>query len=111
MDQAILEQLQRLRARYHQLTDEMGDPTVAADFERMNQLAKERSDLTTLVGLLDGYEAAEAAAAGARALLNEDDAEMRELAESELSAAEERIETLASRIRRELLPRDPRDAR
>jgi peptide chain release factor 1 len=111
MDDAILEQLRRLRGRYDEITTEMGAPDVAADFERMNLLAKERSDLATVVGLLDEYEAAEHAADGARALLNENDADMRELAEAELGDAEAKIASLADTIRRQLLPKDPRDSR
>ncbi len=111
MDDAILEQLHRIRERYRDLTDEMGRPEVASDFERMNQLAKERSDLGSIVDLVNQYEVAESAAGQARALLNEEDPEMRELAESEVAAAESKLEDLTARLRRELLPKDPRDAR
>ena len=111
MDDAILEQLQRLRDRYNELTDEMGTPEVAADFERANLLAKERSDLSNIVALLDEYEAAQRAADGARAMLAENDVEMQQLAESELAESEEKLATLAATIRRELLPKDPRDER
>jgi peptide chain release factor 1 len=111
MEDAILEQLRRIRDRYNDLTHEMGTPEVASDFERANQLAKERSDLGALVELLDAYEAARAAADGARALLSEEDPEMRSLAEVELADAEERLAALTSKIRRELLPKDPRDSR
>lgn len=111
MEDAILEQLQRLRGRYDELTAEMGKPEIASDFERANHLAKERSDLATLVNLLDEYEATASAAADARALLNEDDQELRTMAETELSEAESRIAELSDRIRRELLPKDPRDSR
>jgi peptide chain release factor 1 len=111
MDDAIREQLERVRERFRDLTDEMGKQDVASDFERMNQLAKERSDLGNIVALLDGYEAAESSAAQAKALLGEDDAEMRELAEAEAAEAEAKISELTNRIRRELLPKDPRDSR
>ena len=39
MDEAILAQLQRITQRYDELTDEMGRPDVATDYERTNQLA------------------------------------------------------------------------
>lgn len=111
MEQAILEQLQRLRERYNELTNEMGQPEVASDFERANQLAKERADLQTLVEFVNQYEAAQATADSARALLTEDDAEMRSMAEAELADAEAKIADVSANIRRELLPKDPRDSR
>lgn len=111
MDEAILTQLRRIRERYRDLTNEMGSPEVAADFERMNHLAKERADLSDIVELLNAYEAAETAAADARELLDGDDDEMAALAEPELAAAEEQLGALSDRLRRALLPKDPRDAR
>ncbi len=111
MDEAILTQLRRIRERYRELTDEMGRPEVAADFEQMNRLAKERADLAGIVELLDAYEAAESAGNDARQMLAEDDEEMRTLAQSELAAAESQVEVLTAKIRRALLPKDPRDER
>lgn len=111
MDDAILSQLRRLRERFDELTAEMGRPEVAADFERLNTLAKERADLSDVVDLLSRYEQADAAAGSARALLAEDDEEMRALAQSELEEAEGRLQDLESSLRRALLPKDPRDAR
>jgi peptide chain release factor 1 len=111
MDEAILSQLQRIRQRYDELTNEMGEPDVAADFGRLNVLARERAEIAAIVALTQEYEAATATAGQARALLAEDDGEMRQLAESELAEAQAKIEDLERRVRRELLPRDPRDSR
>lgn len=111
MDEAILTRLRRIRERYDELTAEMGRPGVAADFEQLNQLARERADIQPIVTLLDEFEDATAAAEDARALLGEEDQEMRALAEAEMAAAETRLALLDSQIMRALLPRDPRDAR
>ncbi len=111
MDDAILAQLRRIRERYNELTEEMGRPGVAANFEQLNQLAKERADIQSIVTLLDEFEAATAAVEDARALLAEEDEEMRALAEAEIVTAETRLTHLDARIMRELLPKDPRDSR
>ena len=111
MDESILTQLRRVRQRYDELTAEMGTPDVAASYERLNELARERSELSTKVELLSRYEEAQQAADGARALLNEDDPEMRELASVELAEAESRLSDLDDQIMRELVPKDPRDSR
>ncbi|MES4792413.1 MAG: peptide chain release factor 1, partial [Chloroflexota bacterium] len=78
----------------------MGRPEVAADFEQVSRLAKERSEIEPLVEVFRQYRAARSMAEDARALLTESDPEMKALAQAELGEAEERMEEL-----------DPRDSR
>ncbi len=111
VEEAILSELSRIRDRFEELTMEMGQPDIASDYERMNTLAKERSEMSTLVDLYSAFEVATATAASARAMLEEDDAEMRELAQAELAESEERIQEISAQVLRELLPKDPRDSR
>ena len=111
MDDAILSQLSRIRDRSDQLTAEMGQPDVAMDYERINVLAKERAEMSTLVDMYTAYMVASDLAASARTMLEEDDAEMRELAQAELTEAEERMTEISAQVLRELLPKDPRDGR
>lgn len=111
MDETVLAQLERVTARYEELTDEMGRPEVAADFELVSRLAKERSEIEPLVEVFRQYRAAQSMAEGAKALLTESDPEMKALAQAELGEAEERMEELDRQLRRMLLPKDPRDSR
>ncbi|MBI5947186.1 MAG: peptide chain release factor 1 [Chloroflexi bacterium] len=111
MDDAIIAQLERVRARYNEITDEMGRPDVATNFERVGELARERAEIASIVDLFEQYERAAADLASARELLSENDDEMRALAEAERDEAEARAEDLTARIRRSLLPKDPRDSR
>lgn len=111
MDENILTRLQRIRERYDELTNDMGRPEVAADFEQLNKLARERSELEKVVELFREYEGLAQSAAEAREMLAESDPEMKGLAEAELAEAEARMDELTGLIRRELLPRDPRDSR
>ncbi len=111
MDETILLQLRRIRQRYDDLTAEMGKPEVAADFERLNALAKERAEISSVVDLFAAHQSASNDAEGARALLAEDDAEMRAMAEGELADAEARAQAIERDLLRALLPKDPRDER
>jgi peptide chain release factor 1 len=111
MDDAIREQLKRLHTRFDDLTRQMGEPDVAADFERSTILTRERAELLKIVELFNAYEAAHARLKDAEGLFNEDDPEMRELAENEAASAASEVERLDGRILRELLPKDPRDVR
>ncbi len=111
MEPAVRTQLEKLRDRYHELTEKMARPDVAADYERVGQLAKERAELDEIVQLFEEYERVERDAEAARAMLKERDPELRDLAESELETAERRLEELDKEIVRRLLPKDPRDKR
>jgi protein subunit release factor A len=44
MDNAIIAQLERIRSRFNELTDEMARPEIA-DFEQSNKLARERAEV------------------------------------------------------------------
>ena len=111
MDSAITTQLVRIRGRFEELNEEMSRPEVAAEFEQLNKLAKERSEIEPLVRMFSEYQAAQKSAEEAQALLNEGDSEMKELANAELAEATATMESLTATIRRGLLPKDPRDSR
>ena len=111
MDDAIVAQLERVRARYNEITAEMGRPDVATNFERVGDLARERAEIGPVVDLFEQYERAIATLASARELLSENDEEIRALAEAERDEADARAVDLTGQIRRLLLPKDPRDSR
>ena len=111
MDEAVRKKLDEIRVRFDAITEEMGQPEVAANYDKVAQLARERSEIAPVVELLADYTDAETAHAEARELLDEGDDELRELAETELTTADERMEALDEAILRALLPKDERDSR
>ncbi len=111
MDEAVRQKLNEIRVRFDAITEEMGQPEVAADYDQVAKLARERSEIGPIVELLTAYTEAESARTDAQELLGEGDEEMRELAEAELAGAEEQLETLDGEILRALLPKDERDSR
>ncbi len=111
MDETVRERLAKVRERFQEIDRELARPEVAAEYERVAALSKERAELEPLVQLFDEYERVRQDAEAARAMLREKDPELRELAEAELEAAERRLEELDREILRQLLPKDPRDER
>jgi peptide chain release factor 1 len=111
MDEAVRNRLNEIRVRFDAITAEMGQPEVAADYDTVAKLARERSEIAPVVELLAAYTEAESARADAQELLDEGDEEMRELAEAELTGADEQLEKLDGDILRALLPKDERDSR
>ncbi|HHS97822.1 MAG TPA: peptide chain release factor 1 [Chloroflexi bacterium] len=105
------ERLKEIEQRYEELTRLLADPAVASDPARLTELARERSSLEELVALYREHKDLERELKETRPLLEENDPELRELAEAEVARLEERLSELAQRLRLLLLPKDPRDER
>jgi len=105
----LTEQLDKVVARHDDLTKQMAEPDVIVDYTRLNDLAQERSSLEEMVNTYKRYQAVETQIAENQVLLEEDDPEMRELAEIEIATLEEELETLEEQLRRLLVPKDPND--
>jgi peptide chain release factor 1 len=105
----MLDKIAGIEERYEELNRllmEVGD-----DYQRLAELAKERSDLEPLVTKAAAYRQALGKLEEARSLLDTEDAELRQLAEAEVADLEPQIERLQGEIKGMLLPKDPRDAR
>ena len=108
----MLEKLAEVESRYLALEAQMGEPAIAADFERVAELAKERASLQDIVAAYRQYKREDEELSGARELLElADDADMRELAQEEIAALEASTADLLERLRLLLLPKDPRDSK
>jgi peptide chain release factor 1 len=103
----MLEKLLGIEQRYieiNQLLEQIGD-----DYQRANELAKERADIEPIVLKTREYQQAIKQREEAEMLLQEDDDEMRPLAESDLETLVPKIEGLEKELKSLLLPKDPRD--
>ncbi len=106
----MFKKLEEVEKRFEELTRQMGDPAVLSDQSRFQKLAKERSDLGEIVADFREYRRAKEALAGNREIMDkESDAEIVEMAGSEIPALEEKIADLEQRLRILLLPSDPND--
>jgi len=111
MNPALLEKLRGLKDRFKLLEASLADPQVLSDAERRRDIGREHARLQPLASLLDRYERAVAAEAGATEMLQGDDEDLRELAREEVEQARSEQQSLELSLRRFLLQPDPRDAR
>ncbi|SIQ42806.1 bacterial peptide chain release factor 1 (bRF-1) [Aromatoleum tolulyticum] len=109
MKQSIREKLDFLSSRLAELDRELASEDAARDMDAFRALGRERAEIEPVVALYEAWRKTESDAASARDMLA--DAEMRELAETELEACAERIAALEDELQRALLPRDPDDER
>ncbi len=107
----MIEKVQHVVERYHQLQNLMAQPEVATDPDRLREYAREVADLEPLVTLYETYQRVERELESTRAMLEEDDldAELAQLAREELAELEAERERLLEQMKLHLLPRDPND--
>lgn len=104
------EKLARVADRFDDLDRLMADPDVVADYERLNELAQERSDLEELVETFRRFQRIEQQIAENKVLVEDNsDPEMQALAEMELEELEADHTQLEARLKLLLLPKDPND--
>ena len=108
----MLERLESIEQRYEELTNIMGQPEVALDFEKMQNLARERSGLEEIVTKYRQYKATVKNLEDTQAMLQQEpDEEMATLAKEELESLRNKRELLLQEIKFALLPRDPADTK
>jgi peptide chain release factor 1 len=105
----MLDKLAQVENRFDEITAHMARPDVASDYTKLAELARERAELDPLVTRYRTYKAVLAQIEDAQALLEDDDADMVELAQAELAELEPRSEAMLAQLRRMLVPKDPRD--
>ncbi len=106
----MLDKLDRIEARYLDLEQQMGDPAIAADYQRVSKLAREQMEIREVVESYRRYKRVAQELGEAQELLElADDAEMQELAQAEIDELVEQEQTQAEQLRTLLVPKDPRD--
>ena len=109
MKSSIQEKLEGVSARYEEIAMLLGQPDVIADQNQFRDLSREYAQLEPTVNTYARYSAAQSNLDAAREMANDSDADMREMAQEEIAAANATLETLEHELQTLLLPRDPRD--
>ncbi len=105
----MFERLEQIEARFQDLAAQMADPEVLSDHEKYQKIAKQHRDLEAVVDKFREYRQVRSGIADARAMLNESDAEIRAMAQEELTSLEEREPRIEEELKLLLLPKDPND--
>jgi peptide chain release factor 1 len=101
--------LAQIEERYDELGRLMGDPATTADPKRIREVGQEFASLEEIVGTLRELRAAEARVKEAEELIESDDGDLRDLAREELATASTEVDERVTRLRVQLIPRDPLD--
>jgi peptide chain release factor 1 len=103
------QKLAQLEKRFDELTQQMADPAVIADGDKYRKVTKEQSELSEIVGKYREWKAVEDSLSQARPMLQETDAELRAMAEEEVTRLQPELAKIEEEIKILLLPKDPKD--
>ena len=106
----MLERLDSIEKRYEELNELMARPEVSLDFERLQNLARERSTLDEVVTKYRQYKTTMKSLEETQAMLSQGlDEGMATLAKEEIENLQGKRERLLQEIKTALLPKDPAD--
>src|SRR5438034_1923440 len=95
--------------RYEELERSVGDPATTSDRNRIREVGQELSSLAPIVETIRSLRDAERRLADAQHLAEGDEQDMRDLALEEVAELSTKTQELITRLRAQLVPRDPLD--
>jgi peptide chain release factor 1 len=105
----MLDRLEQMEQRYNDLQAQFGLPEVINDHEKYQKIAKSIREIEDTVVKYRELRAAQQGLAEAKAMLAEQDPDLREMAAEEIAGLEPRAAELEENLRILLLPHDPND--
>jgi len=111
MHPALRTRLDGLAQRFEEITALLSDPAVIGNQNRFRELSKEYAEVQPLMALYERLRRAQDELEAARAMSQDPDSAMREMAAEEIARAEREVETCDAEMQKLLLPRDPSDQR
>ena len=107
-----LDALQEIKDRFEEINRLMAQGDVATDPQRLRELGRERTTLEGIVQAIDAYERTTSERDDLRVILAEEpDAELTDMARTELETIEARLPAIEADLRLKMIPKDPEDAR
>jgi peptide chain release factor 1 len=105
------DRLTELEREYEAVVEALNDPSISSDPHRLRDLSRRHRELEEVVGCWRRLQQAEADLETAREMSNDSVGEERELAQLEVTQAEQDIARLGEELRLQLLPKDPNAGR
>lgn len=106
----LIDKLQVLKDKFDRIEEQLSDPEIVKDQEKLINLSRERSELTEIVEAYNSYTSVLKDIQGNQELIESgDDKDLAEMAEAELDDLKSKKEQLEEDIKVLLIPKDPND--
>src|SRR6266851_2314062 len=99
--------LEQLEKRFDELNRQMADHAVISDPDQYRKITKAHSELSEIVGQYRQWKKAQDSLSQARPMLQEQDPELRAMAEEEVAQLEPELTRIEEELKILMLPRDP----
>ena len=111
MKDSLRHKLGMLAEKQHELNARLSDPQVIQNMDLFRELSIELADISQVVAKYEHHTALEREIQEATVMLEDDDPQIQELAQSELAQLKQQLETALEDLHHLLLPKDPNDSR
>jgi len=111
MNQSILTKLEQLSMRLEEINAMLSDQSIASDQNKFRELSIEHSQLSPINDKYIEYLSVIGDIDAAEVLLKEEDQDIKEMAEEEITSGQKILEQLELDLKKSLLPKDPNDSR
>ncbi len=111
MNPSVQAKLDHLTLRLEEINALLSDPATIGAQDRFRKLSMEHAEIMPVVQQYQAYRQATEELETARAMLADQDTEIRAMAQEEIGPLGMKIERLALELQKLLLPKDPNDAR
>ena len=106
----MFKELEDVQVRFESINKDLQNPEIINDQDRYKKLMKEHSDLAEITQTYQNYKKVQADIASHNQLLKEEsDEDILLLVREELPSLQETLENLNQKLKKLLLPKDPRD--
>ena len=105
----MLNKLREIESRYEKLNVQLSTTEIIADTQLYQKTAKAHSELAAIVDKFRQWKDLEKSLAETKGMLQEEDAEMRALAEEEWATLEQKRDQVEGELKLLLVPKDPHD--
>ncbi len=104
------EQIEQIKAEYAKIAEELSNPTVVFDTQKMTQLSKKQAEMNEIIGKIEELELVEKNMRENAEIVNgEEDGEMKQMAIDENIGLSNKKTILEKELETLLLPKDPND--
>jgi len=111
MNQSILTKLEQLSMRLEEINALLSDQSIVSDQKQFRELSIEHAQLSPINVQYQQYLSNMNDINAAKKLLNEDDQDIKKMAEEEIALGQNKLDQLELELKKSLLPKDPNDSR
>ena len=111
MNHSIITKLEQLSMRLEEINALLSEQSIASDQNKFRELSIEHSQLSPINDQYNQYLSTISDINTAKKLLTEDDQDIKEMAEEEISSGQNKLDQLELELKKLLLPKDPNDSR